>query len=73
MLTFSNEDLRAKLADLGDASDIDFLPLSDLADSVRDDVATIRNSPFIPDAIPVSGYVYDVHTGRMETIVTAGD
>jgi carbonic anhydrase len=71
MLTFSNDDLRAKLADAGDASGIDFLPFSDLAGSVRDDVETIRNSPFIPDGIPVSGYIYDVATGRLETVVPA--
>jgi len=49
--------------------DIDFLPFSDLAGSVRDDVETIRDSPFIPDAIPVSGYIDDVATGRLETVV----
>ena len=44
MLTFSNEDLRGKLAaDTGtDASGIDFLPFSDLEQSVRDDVARIQ-------------------------------
>ena len=72
MLTFSNDDLRAKLADAGDASGIDFLPFSDLAGSVRDDVAAIRSSPFIPADIPVSGYIYDVRTGELETVVAAG-
>src|SRR3954454_10146867 len=52
MLTFSNDQLRDKLkAELGaDASGIDFLPFSDLEQSVRDDVATVRNSPLLlPD------------------------
>lgn len=67
MLTFSNEDLRAKLQqDLHvDASNIDFLPFSDLAQSVRDDVATLKNSPFIPESIAVSGFIYDVRSGRL--------
>jgi len=49
MLTFSNDDLRGKLAaETGaDASGIDFLPFPDLGQSVRDDVATIKASPFI--------------------------
>jgi len=71
MLTFSNEDLRQKLADRGDASGIDFLPFSDNEASVREDVEAIRNSPFIPDGSPVSGYIYDVTTGALQTVVTA--
>src|SRR5262249_54832294 len=44
MLTFSNGQLREKLAsDLGaDASRIDFLPFTDLEQSVRDDLQTLR-------------------------------
>lgn len=67
MLTFSNQGLRDKLRDeLGaDASDVDFLPFSDLEDSVGEDVQRIRESPLISDDISVSGYVYDVNTGRL--------
>src|SRR5579884_998884 len=67
MLTFSNSDLRAKIKqDLhADASSIDFLPFSDLAQSVRDDVAAIKNSPLIPESIAVSGFIYDVRSGRL--------
>ena len=66
MLTFSNDDLRGKLADEGaDASHIDFLPFSDLEQSVRDDVQRIKDSPYLPDEAPVTGYVYDVTDGRL--------
>lgn len=70
MLTFSNEDLRRQLReDLGaDASKIDFLPFSDLDESVRTDVATLRASPLIPKDIPVTGYVYDVRSGKLREI-----
>jgi carbonic anhydrase len=69
MLTFSNEDLQKKLADLGaDASDVDFLPFNDLEDSVRDDVDSIRLSPYIPEGINVRGFVYDVRTGRLNEV-----
>ena len=55
--------------DLGaDASEIDFLPFSDLEASVRDDVQRIRTSPLIPDDIPVRGFVYDVRTGRLTEV-----
>jgi carbonic anhydrase len=71
MLTFTNDHLRAKLREEtgADASAIDFLPFPDLEQSVRDDVAAILASPFVDDSIPVSGYVYDVHTGGIEQIV----
>jgi carbonic anhydrase len=74
MLTFSNEQLREMLQkDLhADASGIDFLPFSDLDESVRRDVDTIRSHPLIPDDISVSGYVFDVRTGRLREVVGAG-
>jgi carbonic anhydrase len=74
MLTFSNEDLRGKLAaDTGsDASHMDFLPFTDLEESVRDDVRRIRNYPFIPPDVEVSGWVYDVKTGKLQEIVPVG-
>jgi len=70
MLTFSNDDLRNKLAEEtgADASDIDFLPFSDLEESVRNDVRRIRQSPFIPADIPVTGYIYDVDTGGVTPV-----
>lgn len=74
MLTFTNEDLRQKLQNnLGaDASEIDFLPFADLEESVRQDVATIRSSPLIPDDIPVTGFVYDVRTGKLREVQPTG-
>ena len=70
MLTFSNDDLQGKLiADTGvDASHIDFLPFEDLQQSVRDDIQAIKASPFIDDDIPVTGFVYDVKTGRLNEV-----
>jgi len=67
MLTFSNADLRKKLKQElnADAEHVDFLPFKDLEQSVRDDVATIKNSPFIPKNIEVSGFIYDVRSGRL--------
>ncbi len=71
MLTFTNEQLRERLrSDLGvDASGIDFLPFSNLEQSVREDVEKIRSSPFIPEDMLVSGFIYDVRTGRLHEVV----
>lgn len=70
MLTFTNDQLRDLLRDdlNADASEIDFLPFSDLDESVREDMQTIRSSPLIPDDISVSGFVFDVKTGRLREV-----
>ncbi|HLH72183.1 MAG TPA: carbonic anhydrase [Chloroflexota bacterium] len=70
MLTLSNDALRQQLKnDLhADASQIDFLPFHDLDESVRQDVATLRSSPLIPPEISVTGFVYDVRSGRLREI-----
>jgi carbonic anhydrase len=70
MLTFTNEDLQGKLqTETGaNASGIDFLPFANLEQSVRDDVARIKGSPFISGDIPVSGFIYDVRTGLLQEV-----
>jgi carbonic anhydrase len=70
MLSFDNETLRGIVREqLGaDASNVDFLPFSDIEQSVRDDVALIRNSPLIPNEIPVTGFIYDVKTGKIHEV-----
>ena len=67
MLTFTNEDLRKKLKQElnADAEHIDFLPFKDLEQSVHEDVATIKNSPLLLKNIEVSGFIYDVRSGKL--------
>src|SRR5438128_10535084 len=67
MLTFSNADLRTKLKQElnANADHIDFLPFKDLEQSVRDDVATLKASPLIPKNVEISGFIYDVKSGRL--------
>ena len=71
MLTFDNATLHGICSErLGaDASDVDFLPFPDLEQSVRDDVEIIRSSPLIPNDVDVSGFVYDVKTGKIDQVV----
>jgi len=70
MLTFSNEDLHNKVKQelQADARHIDFLPFKDLEQSVRDDIAFLRESPLIPQNIAISGFIYDVKDGRLRPV-----
>lgn len=74
MMTFDNETLRTRIADaLGPKAEhasrqIDFLPFSDLAESVREDIRKLRQSPLIPEHIRIYGGIYDVHTGKIEQV-----
>ena len=70
MLTFTDAELQAKLTETTgqDASGITFHSFSDLDQSVRDDVQTIRSNPFLPDEIPVHGFVFDVKTGLLRPV-----
>jgi carbonic anhydrase len=73
MLTFSNDDLRAKLREEADAdaSDVDFKPFPNLEESVRESVRTLRESPLLPDSFDVSGWIYDVKSGRITEVSEA--
>lgn len=44
---------------------INWLTISDLAASVVEDVARIKNHPLVPQSIPVYGYIYDVKSGSL--------
>jgi carbonic anhydrase len=44
---------------------IEWLTVKDQRQSVLDDVTRIRGHPLVPKSIPVHGYVYDVHSGKL--------
>jgi len=44
---------------------IEWLTIKDQAQSVVADVTRIRTSPLIPKSIPIYGYIYDVHSGKL--------
>jgi carbonic anhydrase len=48
-----------------EAKHISWLTISDLAQSVVEDVVRIKNHPLVPSDIPVYGYIYDVKTGSL--------
>ncbi|CAK7202468.1 hypothetical protein SEUCBS139899_005191 [Sporothrix eucalyptigena] len=75
MLTFTNADAhdlvqeRLGQAAAGEIAALDFLPFPELDQAVRDDVAFLRAQSVIPNTIAVSGWVYDVETGRVRHVV----
>lgn len=74
MLTFSNEDAHALVAQrLGptaaaEIATLDFLPFGDLEQAVREDVAFLRKQSAVPEDIAISGWVYEVETGRVRQV-----
>lgn len=48
---------------------LDFLPFSDLERAVKDDVEYLRETKLIPDSVIISGWIYEVETGRTRRVV----
>lgn len=70
METFTDEELRAKLAaEAGaDAGELEFHAFPRVRDRVRESVERIRESPLLPASFGAAGLVYDVTTGRLEVV-----
>src|SRR5215471_3609633 len=66
MLTFTNDDLRGRLG--ADAAEIDFLPFPDVAQRVRESVSRVGDSSLLPDSFTATGFVYDVHSGKLDAV-----
>ena len=71
MLTFEDEQLRQRLKDEtgADASGLQFHAFKNLEENVRAQVQKIKGSPFLPGDIPVSGFIYEVESGRLRQVV----
>ena len=54
-----------------EADFISWLTISDLAQSVVEDVHRIRHHPLVPPSIPIYGYIYDVRTGQLVPVPAA--
>jgi carbonic anhydrase len=69
---YSNDDLYRVLGEAGiDAGGYDFLPITDLEESVREDVARIAGSPLMLPGIHVTGMIFDVHDGLLHQVCEA--
>ncbi len=66
MLTFKDDDFRHQIEqETGVRPEWAAEAFSDLDSDVRQNIARIRASPFIPHKDSVRGFVYEVETGRL--------
>jgi carbonic anhydrase len=71
MLTFTDDAFRAQvLADTGIKPEWAAEAFSDLDQDVRQSIARIKASPFIPRKDSVRGFIYDVHSGSLGEVKT---
>jgi carbonic anhydrase len=56
-----------------DTRSIEFGTRADVEAGVRADVRRVRSHPLLPADLPVGGFVYEVETGRLRTVVGVGD
>jgi carbonic anhydrase len=69
MLTFSDDELKAQIhEDVGLKPHFSMESFSDLEEDVRQSIARIQASPFIPNKDSVRGFVYEVETGRLREV-----
>ncbi|OJA07631.1 hypothetical protein AZE42_01121 [Rhizopogon vesiculosus] len=77
MLTFTDEQLRSKVisAHPGNAAvseavnSLQFGPFPDLDASVKDDVAFLKDHPLVLKEGNITGWVYEVETGKIREVV----
>ena len=71
MLTFSDDDLLARLHDetgVATVAPVHFHSFGDLEKNVRQQIQRVKSHPWIPSHIPVRGFIYDVRTGRLQEV-----
>ena len=69
MLTFADDDFRRQVQDdTGIKPEWAAETFVDLDEDVRQSIARIEASPFIPRKDQIRGFVYDVHTGRLREV-----
>ena len=69
MLTFSDDEFRRQVQDdTGIKPEWAAEAFDDLEEDVRQSIARIKSSPFIPRKDSVRGFVYDVHDGTLREV-----
>jgi carbonic anhydrase len=72
MLTFKDDDLKKKIeSEVGIRPAFALEAFSDLDDDVRQSIARIKASPFVPNKSSIRGFVYDVRTGKLNEVGAA--
>jgi carbonic anhydrase len=73
MLTFKDEEVRQKLQQSTGATasvPAHFHAFSDLEANIRQQVQKVKSHPWVPNHVPVRGFIYDVKTGRLREVAT---
>ena len=69
MLTFQDDDFRRQIQeDTGIKPQWAAESFADLEEDVRQSIARIASSPFIPKKDSIRGFIYDVDTGRLQEV-----
>jgi carbonic anhydrase len=69
MLTFTDDEFKAAIqADTGIKPAWSAEAFGDLDEDVRQSIARIKGSPFIPHSDHVRGFVFDVATGKLNEV-----
>jgi carbonic anhydrase len=69
MLTFSDDDFRRSIQDeTGIKPEWAAESFPDIDEDVRQSIARIKASPFVPHEENVRGFVYEVETGRLREV-----
>jgi carbonic anhydrase len=69
MLTFTDEALKAEIAEeTGVRPHFALETFSDLEEDVRQSIARIKASPFVPKKDQIRGFVYEVETGKLREV-----
>jgi carbonic anhydrase len=74
MLTFTDDEVKAQVqADTGVRPAFALEAFSDLEEEVRQSLARIEASPFVPRKESVRGFVYEVETGLLREVSAGGE
>jgi carbonic anhydrase len=69
MLTFTDDEVKADIeSKIGLRPHFALEAFSDLENDIRQSIARIKASPFVASKDSVRGFVYDVHTGRLQEV-----
>lgn len=67
----TNEQMAERLSTRsGEEVSIDFLPIADPHESLRDDVERVRSCRYLPAGITVTGVILDLDSGRVAEVVS---
>ena len=73
MLTFENDDARSAVVNNSGSgaldANFDFQPFDDLEQAVENDVTWLKKQPALLQGDAISGWVYEVETGKVRQIV----